>query len=247
MIMRRQCMKNLSKELLLVNKLNKLHLLYVEDDPQVRAEISEFLGRYFLSLQEASSAEEAWQLFDKKKPDIILLDINLPGKNGLTLAEEIRKHHADTRIIISTAYTDKAFLISAIELALTRYLVKPLIGKTLLEALEKAADEYALIYKKEVYVDLGEGFAYDKGQKILYHKQEELLLRRKERQLLEFFIAHPLQVIDYETLEYAIWREGSTTKDAIRAQIRNLRKKTHPKIIENITAIGYRLYRGSAS
>jgi len=238
-------MNRLSKQLSLVDKLKQLHLLYVEDDPQVCAQISEFLGRYFCSLQEASSAEEAMLCFEEKRADIILLDINLPGKNGLTFAEEIRKKYADTRIIISTAYTDKDFLLAAIELKLTRYLVKPLIGKTLLEALEKAADEYALIYKKEVFVDLGESFFYDKVKKMVYHQNEELILRRKEQQLLEFFIAHPLEIIDYDTLEYSIWTESSTTKDAIRAQIRNLRKKTHPKIIENITAIGYRLYRGN--
>lgn len=227
----------------LLDKLKKLHLLYVEDDPQVRSQISEFLGRYFFSLQEASSAEEALQCFQEKKADIILLDINLPGKNGLTFASEIRHHHSDTRIIISTAYTDKDFLLSAVELELTRYLVKPLIGKTLLEALEKAADEYALMHKRETFIDLGEGFSYIKENKMVYFNHEELILRRKEMQLLEFFIENAPQIVSYETLEYAIWTESSTTKDAIRAQIRNLRKKTHPKIIENITAIGYRLYR----
>ncbi|HHD81813.1 MAG TPA: response regulator transcription factor, partial [Campylobacterales bacterium] len=188
-------------------------------------------------------AEEAISLFEEKRADIILLDINLPGKNGLTLAQEIREKYSDTRIIISTAYTNKDFLIAAIELKLTRYLVKPLIGKSLLEALEKAADEYALLSESRDFVDLGEGFSYDKVHKLVFYKNEELTLRRKEKQLLEFFIGHPFEVVSYDILEDAIWEESSTTKDAIRAQIRNLRKKTHPKIIENITAIGYRLYR----
>ena len=240
-------MDSTSKRTLLLDKLKKLHLLYVEDDPHVRLQISEFLGRYFLSIEEASSAEEALLCFHKKKADIILLDINLPGKNGLSFASEIRQHHSDTRIIISTAYTDKDFLLSAIELELTRYLVKPLIGKTLLEALEKASDEYCLICKKDNVVELGEGFFYDKRNKIVYHKAEEIVLRRKEMQLLEFFIENSSEIVTYEMLEYGIWTESSSTKDAIRSQIRNLRKKTHPKIIENITAIGYRLYRGVAS
>ncbi|MCH9739466.1 MAG: response regulator transcription factor [Epsilonproteobacteria bacterium] len=224
-------------------KLKNLHLLYVEDDTQVRHQISEFLERYFASMQEASSAEEAMKYFKEKKPDIVLLDINLPGKNGLTFASEIRKNHGDTRIIISTAYTDKDFLLLAVELELTRYLVKPLTGTKLLEALEKAADEYALIFRNDYIVDLGEGFSYNQEEKVVMYNKEEVILRRKEMQILEFFIGHPNKTVDYATLEYAIWTDSSTSRDAIRAQIRNLRKKTHPKIIENINAIGYRLYR----
>ena len=75
----------------LINKLKKLHLLYVEDDPQIRSQIYEFLKRYFTLVQETSSAEEALILFEQKKPNIMLVDINLPGENGLTLAKKFVK------------------------------------------------------------------------------------------------------------------------------------------------------------
>jgi len=226
----------------LLNKLKKLHLLYVEDDPHVRGQIYEFLTRYFASVQETSSAEEAFLLFEQKRPNIMLVDINLPGESGLSLVEKVRQEHHDVRIIISTAYTNKEFLIMAIELDLTRYLVKPLTGKTLLDALEKASDEYNLGYKEENIVDLGETFTFNKKDRLLTVGQKELTLRPKEIELLEYFIAYPTEIISYETLEYNVWREPMS-RDAIRSQIRNLRKKTHSKIIENISGIGYRLYR----
>jgi len=226
----------------LLNKLKKLHLLYVEDDPHVRSQIYEFLTRYFASVQESASAEEAFLLFEKKRPNIMLVDINLPGESGLSLIEKVRQEHQDVRIIISTAYTNKEFLIMAIELDLTRYLVKPLTGKTLLDALEKASDEYNLGYKEENIVDLGETFTFNKKDRLLTVGQKELTLRPKEIELLEYFIAYPTEIISYETLEYNVWREPMS-RDAIRSQIRNLRKKTHSKIIENISGIGYRLYR----
>ena len=230
----------------LFDKLKDLHLLYVEDDSQIRNQIKEFLGRYFASVQEATSAEEALLYFDKKKPDIMLVDINLPGKSGLLLAKKIRENHHDIRIIISTAYTDKEFLLQAIELELTRYLVKPVIGKKLLEALEKAANEYAKIYVKEQLFDLGEGYLYNQEKKMLTQDGEEIVLRRKEMQLLEYFIDHGTQVISYSSLEYDVWEDRVMSRDAIRSQIRNLRKKTHSNIIENINAIGYRLYKKEA-
>ena len=227
----------------LLEKLQQLHLLYVEDDIEVRSQIYEFLKRYFASVQETSSAEEAMEFFNKKRPDIMLVDINLPGENGLSFAKTIRKKHHDVRIIVSTAYTDKEFLLTAIELELTRYLVKPLTGQILLEALEKASDEYALIYKRERLVDLGQGFIYNKRERVLRKENRELSLRPKEMQLLEYFIEHPSEIIAYDILEYNIWRENIMSRDAIRSQIRNLRKKTHSKIIENISGIGYRLYQ----
>ena len=227
----------------LLEKLQNLHLLYVEDDIAVRSQIYEFLKRYFASVQECSSAEEAMIYFKQKKPDIMLVDINLPGENGLGLSQTIRKEHHDVRIILSTAYTDKEFLLTAIELELTRYLVKPLIGQTLLEALEKASDEYALIYRREQIVDLGRGFNYNKRQRVLRKEHKELSLRPKEMQLLEYFIEHCSEIIAYDILEYNIWGETTMSRDAIRSQIRNIRKKTHNKIIENISGIGYRLYQ----
>jgi len=227
----------------LLNKLKNLHLLYIEDDSQLRSEIHEFLKRYFVLVQEASSAEEAMVLFKQKKPDIILVDINLPGKSGLHFSEEIRKNHHDVRIIVSTAYTDKEFLLIAIELELTRYLVKPVTGNKLLEALEKASDEYALIYNTESIVQLGKEFTFNKKQRVLRHKNRELSLRPKEMQLLEYFIEHPKELISYSLLEYEVWIDSPMSKDAIRSQIRNLRKKTHSQIIRNISGLGYRLYQ----
>ena len=227
----------------LLSKLKKLHLLYIEDDAQVRSEIYEFLKRYFMSVEEASSAEEAMVLFQQKKPDIILVDINLPGKSGLHFSEEVRKVHHDVRIIVSTAYTDREFLLMAIELELTRYLIKPVTGKKLLEALEKASDEYALICKTEQVVHLGKGFTFNKQQRILSHNQTERSLRPKEIELLEYFIEHPKELISYTVLEYDVWSNSPMSKDAIRSQIRNLRKKTHNHIILNVSGIGYRLYQ----
>ena len=147
----------------------------------------------------------------------------------------------DTRIIISTAYTDKAFLLTAVELELTRYLVKPVTSMELMEALSKAADEYEGV-KVFQEVNLGEGFGYDPERKVLLKEGKAVTLRRKEMQLLEFFITNAHSTLSYDALQYEIWPDSFMSKDAVRAQIRNLRKKSHPQIIKNISAIGYRLY-----
>lgn len=226
---------------LFATKIKDLTLLYIEDDVEIQGYLSEFLRRYTSNLHLAQSAEEGKVLYEKIDPDVILLDINLPGKSGIDFARELRKHDQSTRIIISTAYTDKAFLLTAIELNLTRYLVKPVTSAELMDALSKASDE-CLSQNVSKKIDLGEGFSYDDVRKVLLHKSEVVTLRRKEMQLLEFFIAHAGHTLSYEALQYEVWVEDSMTKDAVRAQVRNLRKKSHPLLIKNISAIGYRLY-----
>jgi len=226
---------------LFASKIKNLTLLYIEDDAEIQAYLAEFLERYTSQLHLAQSAEAGKELYEKIHPDIILLDINLPGKSGIDFARELRKHDHNTRIIISTAYTDKEFLLTAIELELTRYLVKPVTSTELIEAFSKAADE-CKDTKISQKTDLGEGYTYDKVRKELLHKNNVVNLRRKEIELLEFFIAHTERILSYEELQYKVWPDSMMTKDAVRAQIRNLRKKTHPLLIKNISAVGYRLY-----
>ena len=228
---------------LFASKIKDMTLLYIEDDSEIQNYLAEFLERYTPNLHLAQSAEEGKELYEKIKPNIILLDINLPGKSGIDFARELRTHDKNTRIVISTAYTDKDFLLTAIELELTRYLVKPVTSIDLMEALSKAADEFSPT-ASSINIDLGEGFTYHTVRKVLLQADEVVTLRRKEMQLLDFFIAHSDRTLSYEELQYKVWTDSPMTKDAIRAQIRNLRKKTHPLLIRNITAIGYKLYDG---
>ncbi len=226
---------------LFASKIKNMTLLYIEDDLEIQGCLAEFLKRYTSNLHLAQSAEKGKALYENIHPDIILLDINLPGKSGMDFARELRIHDHDTRIIISTAYTDKEFLLSAVELELTRYLVKPVTSIELMEALSKAADEYRDT-KLPKLVDLGKGFSYDHASKVLLKEGVVVSLRRKEMQLLEFFIDNAHRTLSYEALQYEVWSDSAMSKDALRAQIRNLRKKSHPQIVKNITAIGYRLY-----
>ncbi len=228
---------------LFASTIKNLTILYVEDDENIQMHIAEFLKRYTSRLYLANNAEDGLKLYEKIKPDILLLDINLPGMSGIDLAKIVRKNDLKTRIIISTAYTDKEFLLTAVELTLTRYLVKPVTSIELVNALSKAALEYNNDENTQL-IDLGKGYFYNKASKLVLLEKKEIHLRRKEMQLLEFFIANKEQTLSYDVLEYEVWQERQMSKDAIRAQIRNIRKKTHSDIIENISAIGYRLYDG---
>jgi DNA-binding response OmpR family regulator len=217
-------------------KMSHYSILYVEDDPNVRKQIREFLLRYSPRVYSCESSEEGLELYQRHKPDILLLDINLPNMNGIDFATKIRKYDKETRIIISTAYTNPEFTIRAVELELCRYLVKPVTNEELLSAFEKALNEL----KKKSHFELGKGYVYDKKTTSIIYENSTVLLRKKESEILEFFIEHEGEVLRYDMLETEIWSSGVMTRDAIRSQIRNIRKKMVVPCLKNITGMGYR-------
>lgn len=224
-------------------KMQSYTLLYVEDDTQVREHMTEFLNRYCKKVYACDSSERGMQIYEQKSPDILLLDINLPGMSGIDMATEIRKNDKNTRILISTAYTNKEFMLRAIELELTRYLVKPVTSEELFLAFEKCLEEL----QTDGNILLGDGYVYDKRLAAIVKGDVKNILRKKEAALLEFFIAHEGEVIRYEILEDTIWGDGVMTRDAIRSQMRNLRKKIGLNLFENISGVGYRFQRGALS
>jgi len=214
-------------------------VLYVEDDLSVRQYIAEFLRRYCKEVYESDSAEEAIELYHEHQPDILLLDINLGGMSGVEFAEYVRQKDKKTRILISTAYSNKEFMLAAIELNLTRYLIKPVTNEELVKAFEKCFDEL----EEDALVALGEGYVYNKNRALIIREKSETALRNKEVELLEFFIEHEDKVVRYEQLEQSIWQDEVMSRDAIRSQMRNIRKKVPAKLFENISGLGYRFSR----
>ena len=227
----------------LINKMKYCTVLYVEDELDVRKHIVEYLNRYFKKIYVADNCEDALDLYKIYKPNIILLDINLPGMNGIDFATLIRKNDSKTRIIMTTAYTNKEFMVQAIELDLTRYLVKPVTGTDLFSATEKAIVELDKNSSLPSIINLGENFFYQHTEKNILNTKDSsiIILRKKEIQLLEFFINKKNETVTYEVIETQIWPDDIMTEDAIRSQIRNIRNKTYSKILKNISGVGYKL------
>ena len=225
------------------HKMHTYSILYVEDDSEIRRYITSFLERYCKVVYACDSAEKGLELYKKYTPDILLLDINLSGISGIELATQIRKNDSKTRILISTAYTNKNFMLQAIELKLTRYLVKPMTNDDLVTALEKCWIEL----ETQNNVVLGQECIYNRDLALLIHKKKPIKLRHKEVALLELFITHEGEVLRYDFLEQSIWQDEPMTRDAIRSQIRNLRKKLTINVLENVSGLGYKFIRKPTS
>ncbi len=222
-----------------MEKFKKYTILYIEDDEGVRTTNSRFLTRMFNELYEAKDGEEGLTLYKKYSPDIILTDINMPKMDGLTLSKKIRKNDLTTKIIVSTAFSDKNYLLDAIELRLEKYIIKPLTSRNLIPALTKAVDD--LEKEKEAKIYLDETFYFDNYSSLFYLEDKILDLNKKELLFLKLLITNKNRVVSYEEIEQYVWEEEYMSLNSLRTTIGFLRKKIPFNCIKNISNMGYKL------
>jgi len=221
----------------LIKKLNAFNVLYVEDEDGIRKNITEILEDLFYSVETANSIAEALIKYNKSKPDLIITDIQLKGKTGIDFIKDIRKKDSKTRVIITSAFTDLDYMLSAAELHLVKYIVKPITNEKLFEALENFVNSF----EKNKVFNLSDNYIYNADTLTVKNDNEEFLLTKKESQFLNMLLTKN-RVITYEELENNIWDEDSVmTPNAMRLFIKNFRKKLPKDSVKNIQGTGYKL------
>jgi len=115
--------------------LKKLKLLYVEDDRDVREQLSQYLRRRVRSLLVAEDWLSGLGLYRNERPDLVITDILMPGMDGLEMAGEIRKQDDGVPIIVTTAFEQTDYLMRSIEIGVDHYVTKPVNTDLLYRAL----------------------------------------------------------------------------------------------------------------
>ncbi len=222
-----------------MDDFKKYTILYIEDDEGVRTINSRFLNRMFNELYEAKDGQEGYELYKKYHPDIILTDIKMPRLDGISLAKKIREKDKTTKIIISTAFSEKNYLMDAIELNLEKYIIKPLTSRNLMPALTKAID--SLEQQKNFKIFLDESFYFDNNTSLFYFNNKVIDLPKKELLFLKLLTLNKDRVVSYEEIEQNIWEEEYMSLNSLRTSIGFLRKKIPFNCIKNISNMGYKL------
>ncbi|HJW02067.1 MAG TPA: HD domain-containing phosphohydrolase [Azospira sp.] len=118
--------------------LHGLRLLYVEDEDEVRELLSRFLGRRVGTLDVAVNGKEGLAAFQRGEYDVVVTDIKMPEMDGLEMASQIKATERAVPIIVVTAYSDRDYLMRAIDLGVDRYVTKPIDPDALLTAIHDA-------------------------------------------------------------------------------------------------------------
>jgi DNA-binding response OmpR family regulator len=215
----------------------------VEDDKDIQEIYLNFLKGLVDTIYCANDGEEGYNLYLTSKPDIILLDINMPKIDGLTLAKRIRQIDKDVKIIITTSYGEQDKLLQAIELYLIRYIIKPIELEALKSAIDKAKAEIEQSRDNKRLFLLDKDMLWDAREQILTRDGKEIKLTKNERRLLELLSKDKTKVFTFfEIFDYLSYDDFDKEYDPnqIRALVKLVRKKIPKKAILNVYGEGYR-------
>jgi len=221
----------------LIGKLSSFSLLYAEDEEGIRNNIQEILQYLFKDLYLAKNGEEAYKIYQEKKPDLIITDIKMPKLNGLELIKKIRKHDSKVRIVIVSAHTDIDYMLNAVELHLVKYIIKPITEVKLVDAF----DAFIESFEGAKLHNLIPSWIFDEANSVIKGPDEEFILTKKECNFLALLIKKS-RIITYTEMENQIWSEDNVmTANAMRLFTKNFRKKLPPDTLKNVQGIGYQL------
>jgi DNA-binding NarL/FixJ family response regulator len=161
--------------------MSKIKVMIADDHALVREGISAILGRCddITVVGEASNGKEAIDNVDKLKPDVILMDIAMPGLGGLEATVEIKKKNPDIKILVLTQYEDKEYITRFLKVGVSGYMMKKAVGSELLSAIN-AISKGELYLHSSITSEVVAGFLNGKGSMVSDEPYEKLTDREKQ-------------------------------------------------------------------
>lgn len=225
---------------------DKPHILVVDDDTRLRELLRSFLSRNGFRVTVAGNAAEARERLGVLDFDLIVLDVMMPGQNGLDFATEIRRTD-DVPILMLTAMGETKDRIAGLETGVDDYLGKPFEPRELLlrvqNVLKRNRSAPAPAGEAQRHVSFGP-FQFDQELGELTHKGKRVPLTDAETALLRVLTARLSEVLSRETLCKSIG--AAVNERAIDVQVTRLRRKiepdpSFPRYLRTVRGQGYRL------
>ena len=224
------------------------HMLVVEDDPVGRQTLAAYLRKEGHRVSEAANGDDMRRLFARGDVDLVLLDINLPGEDGLSLLRELRRQ-SEVGVIMVTARHDAVDRIVALELGADDYVTKPYNMRELLPRAKNLARRVVaarLHTPDEPKKTFGDGWTLDIPHWTLTSPSgEELRLTRAEFELLATLVVNRGRVCTRDSLiDHVSHRGGDPLDRTIDVLIGRLRRKievdpSQPRRIVTVHGVGY--------
>ena len=219
----------------------KAHILVVDDDPRITDLVRRILAYDGYSIAVAASGDEALTRTLEHPPDLIVLDIMLPGLDGLEVTRRLRAAGDNVPILLLTARDAVVDRVEGFETGADDYLVKPFAPEELLVRV-KALLRRNQAERNEVlrYADV----ELDTGTRVAHRCAREIELSPTEYELLALFLRRPRQVLTREIILDRVWGidfEGSS--NVMEVYVGYLRAKLEaegePRLIHTVRGIGY--------
>ncbi len=220
-------------------------ILVVDDEAQIRTLLRATLARAGYSVVEASNGREAVNAKGIDKPDLILLDLGLPDRDGLELVSTLRAEPRSALIVVS-ARDQTEQKVAALDLGADDYVTKPFDPEELLARVRASLRQRLASEAERQIVEVGR-VAIDLLARIVRLDGVEVHVTPKEWDLLAELAKRPGRVLTHDTLLRTVWGPAHVGQtEYLRVAIRALRQKlerepSRPELIVNEPGVGYRL------
>jgi DNA-binding response OmpR family regulator len=219
-------------------------ILVVDDEPTIREIVVSYLERDGFKTLEAADGNRARELLEADPPDLVVLDVMLPGTDGLELCRWIRSR-SRLPVIMLTARGEESDRIVGLELGADDYVTKPFSPR------ELAARVRTVLRRAETDVVAQESLSYDglivdSATREVTRDGNPLRLTAREFDLLWFLASHPRRVFSREHLMRRVWGySAALDTGTVTVHMRRLREKieedpSHPRHLETVWGVGYR-------
>jgi two-component system response regulator MprA len=216
-------------------------ILVVDDDPKISSVLSRGLRFEGYTVRVAADGPEALRIARIHPPDLLILDVMLPGMDGMEVCRRLRRG-TNVPILMLTARDAVPDRIAGLDSGADDYLVKPFDFDELLarvRALLRRAYPHA-----EDLLALAD-LRLDTGTREAYRKERRIELTTREYELLLLFMRHPRQVLTRDQILEQVWGDADVESNAIEVHIARLRDKLEaagePRVIQTIRGAGYAL------
>jgi DNA-binding response OmpR family regulator len=219
-------------------------VLVVDDEPIVRDVVVRYLRRDGYETREAATGDEARQILESEPPELVVLDVMLPGTDGLELCRWIRSR-SELPVIMLTARGEEADRIVGLELGADDYVTKPFSPRELAVRVRNVLRRTRPASVDAECVEFGP-FEVDAAAREVRRDGTALKLTMKEFDLLWFLVSHPRRVFSRDQLMAGVWGYASALDTGtVTVHIRRLREKveddpSHPQYLETVWGVGYR-------
>ena len=222
--------------------------MVIEDVKELADLVTLYLSREGFEVRAVESAEEGFAVINAAnegwKPELIILDINLPGMDGFEFLQKFRRDN-DTPVLIVSARDSDEDQISGLGIGADEYITKPFSPKVLVARVRAVFRRLRNIEKKLDNVFRFGPFALDYDSCVLKKNGQRIPLSTKEHGCLAWLTEHPNKAMSVETIYSGVWKNAYGDLTTVAVYIQRLRKKieedpSNPVYIETVHGMGYR-------